>query len=73
MIINQSHPEPQEIPLDPQPQPLLLPKQLKRRINQIQEQQSPLPHINPERLLEHPQSLFPQPVAAKSLILNLHG
>ena len=72
MIINQSHPEPQEIPLDPQPQPLLLPKQLKRRINQIQEQQSPLPNINPERLFEHPQSLPPQPVAAKSLIISLH-
>lgn len=73
MRISQSQLEPLDNEPDPQPQPLFPPKQLKRRINQIQEQQSPLPHINPERLLEHPQSLFPQPVAAKSLILNLHG
>ena len=72
MIINQSQPEPQEKLLEPQPQPLLLPKQLKRRINQIKEQQSPFPNIIPEWLLEHPQSLLPQPVAAKSLIVSLH-
>ena len=54
--------------LEPQPHPPLPPKQLKRRMIQIQEQQSPFPNKNPERLLEHPQSLFPQPVAAKSLI-----
>ncbi len=72
MMINQSQPEPQEKLLEPHPQPLLFPKQLKRRINQIKEQQSPLPNIIPERLLEHPQSLLPQPVAAKSLIISLH-
>ena len=72
MRISQSQLEPLDNEPDPQPQPLLLPKQLKRRINQIQEQQSPLPNINPERLFEHPQSLPPQPVAAKSLILSLH-
>lgn len=68
-MINQSQLEPEEIEFEPkpQPQPLLLPKQLMRRMIQIQEQQSP--SKNPERFLEHPQSLFIQPVAAKSLIL----
>ena len=66
-MINQSQLEPEEIEFEPKQQPLLLPKQLMRRIIQIQEQQSP--SKNPERFLEHPQSLFIQPVAAKSLIL----
>ena len=68
MRISQSHPEPLDNDPEPQPHPPLPPKQLKRRMSQIKEQQSPLPHKNPERLFEHPQSLLPQPVAAKSLI-----
>lgn len=67
MIINQSHPEPEERVFVPHPQPLLLLKQLMSRIIQIQEQQSPLLK-KPDRFDEHPQSLFMQPVAAKSLI-----
>ena len=76
MMINQSHPEPEENVPEPHPQPLLLPKQLMRRMIQIQEQQSPPPN-KPERFCahpdEHPQSLFMQLVAAKSLIFCLHS
>lgn len=61
---------------DPEPQPHpppLLPKQESKRMIQIKEQQSLPPHKNPERLFEHPQSLLPQPVAAKSLIVSLQS
>ena len=67
MIINQSQLEP-EFKQD-EPQLLLLPKQLKSKMIQIQEQQSLFPN-RPERFPEHPQSLFMQPVAAKSLIIK---
>ena len=70
MMINQSHPQP-ELKVE-EPQPLLLPKQLRSKMIQIQEQQS-LPPSRPERFPEHPQSLFMHPVAAKSLIISLQN
>ena len=68
-IMIQSHPQPLCMP-KLHPQSLLFSK-LKIIISQMMEQQlSPLK--NPKALPPHPQSLFPQPVAAKSLIFCLH-